>query len=75
VAAGGGDGDGRDLLVARRDGGADGDAFGAHREAVGGVFDIAAGEDFAGGGEDGGADLEAGVGRIGVGASLARRIA
>lgn len=67
VAAAGGDGDGDDFLVPRGDGAADGDALGANRQAVGGVLDIAAGEDFAAGGKDGGADLEFGVRGMGVG--------
>ena len=66
VAAAGGDGDGDDLLVPRGDGATDGDALGADRQAVGGVLDVAAGEDFAIGGEHGGADLEFGVGSVGV---------
>ena len=37
------------------------DALGAHRQAVGGVLDVAAGDDRAVGGFEGGADLEAGV--------------
>jgi hypothetical protein len=66
VAAAGGDGYGDDLFVTRGNGAADGDALGADRQAVGGVFNIAAGEDFAASGEDRGADLEFGVGGVGV---------
>ena len=78
MAAAGDDGDGDDLLVPRGDGRADGDALGADRQAVGGVLDVAAGEDFAVGGEDRGADLEFRVGGVGVAADceggLAQRI-
>ncbi len=38
----------------------DRDALRAHRQAVGGVFDVAAGDDLAGVGLERGADLEAG---------------
>jgi hypothetical protein len=58
VAAGGGDGDGGELFVSGGDGGADGGALGADGKAVRGVFDVRAGEYIAGGGEDGGADVE-----------------
>lgn len=66
MAPAGGDGDGDDLFVTRGNGAADGDALGADRQAVGGVFNVAAGEDFAAGGENGGADLEFGIGGVGV---------
>ena len=68
MAAAGGDGDGDDVLMPCGDGRADGDALGADREAVGGVFDVAAGEDFAAGGEDRGADLELRIGGVSFGA-------
>ena len=67
MAATSGDGHGNDLFVTRGDGAANGDALGADRQAVRGVLDVAAGEDFAIGGENRGADLEFRV--RGVGAS------
>ena len=42
-------------------------ALGAEGEAVADVFDVCAGDDFAGGQKERGADAEAGVGRVGVG--------
>ena len=48
------------------DGGGDSSLFGADGEAVRGVFDVAAGDDVAVGEQDGGADAEVAVGRIGV---------
>ena len=48
------------------DGGGDGGLFGADGEAVGGVFDVAAGDDSAVGKQDSGADAEVAVGRVGV---------
>ena len=64
--SGGGDCEKLEVLVAGGDGGKEGGAFGADGEAVGGVFDVAAGEYLAVGGEEGGADEEIGV--FGVGA-------
>jgi len=48
------------------DGRSDGGLFGADGEAVGGVFYIAAGDDSTVGEQDGGADAEVAVGRVGV---------
>ena len=41
----GGDNDRIEFSMAARDGGADGVSFGADRQPVGGIFDIAAGDD------------------------------
>ena len=60
-AAAGDDGDGHDLLVPGSHRGANGGAFRANRQPIGCVFDVAAGEDFAGGSQNGGADVEVGV--------------
>jgi hypothetical protein len=48
------------------DGGGDGGLLGAGGEAVGGVFDVAAGDDVAVLEEEGGADAEVAVGGVGV---------
>ena len=48
------------------DGGGDGGLLGAGGEAVGGVFDVAAGDDGAVCEEEGGADAEVAVGGVGV---------
>ncbi len=63
-----GDGDGADVdgWAVEADGGGDGCLFGADGEAVGGVFDVAAGDDVAVGEQDGGADAEVAVGSIGI---------
>lgn len=50
--------------LARCDGGEDGGALGAVAKAVGGVFNVAAGVDFARAGEHGRAHAELGVGRV-----------
>lgn len=65
-----GDGDGADAEdgTVEADGGGDGGLFGADGEAVGGVFDVAAGDDGVGGvvEQEGCADAEAAVGGVGV---------
>jgi hypothetical protein len=48
------------------DGGGDGRLFGADGEAVGGVFDVAAGDDSTVPKQDSGADAEVAVGSVGV---------
>jgi hypothetical protein len=48
------------------DGGGDGGLFGTGGEAVGGVFDVAAGDDVAVFEEDCGSDAEVAVGSVGV---------
>src|SRR5262249_5293545 len=65
----GGDGDAAELADAFADGFEDGDALGADGEAVGGVFDVAAGVDAAFGVFQGGADLEVRIRGEGVGAN------
>ena len=50
----------------KADGGGDGVLLGAGGEAVGGVFDVAAGNDVAVGEEQSGADAEVAVGSVGV---------
>ena len=54
------------LPCAGGDGGKDGVALGADGQAIGGVFDVAAGENAAILQQDGGADMEMGIRRIGV---------
>ena len=63
-----GDGDGADADggAVEGDGGGDGGLLGAGGEAVGGVFDVAAGDDGAVCEQEGGADAEVAVGRVGV---------
>ena len=41
-------------------------ALGADGEAEGGILDVAAGDDFAGGCEEGGTDFVIGIGGVGV---------
>jgi len=48
------------------DSGGDGGLFSAGGEAVGGVLDVAAGDDLAGFEQDGGADVEVAVGGVGA---------
>jgi hypothetical protein len=60
------DGADADFGAVLRDGGGDRGLFGAGGKAVGGVFDVAAGDDFAGFEEDCGADEEVAVGSVGV---------
>ncbi len=50
----------------KADGGGDGRLFGADGEAVGGVFDIAAGDDGTVPKQDSSADTEVAVGGVGV---------
>ena len=59
------DGEGREVAVPGRDGLEDGGAFGADRQTVGSVLDVATGENLARGGEEGRADLELRVGGVG----------
>ena len=47
VEVGDGDGADADLGAVEADGGGDGGLFGADGEAVGGIFDVAAGDDVA----------------------------
>ena len=61
----GDDGQGLESPLAGGDGGKDGHPLGADGGAEGGVFDVAAGEDAAVGGEDGGAYGEVGIGGVG----------
>jgi hypothetical protein len=63
-----GDGDGADANpgAVEADGGRDGGLFGADGEAVGGVFDVAAGDDVAVGQKECGADAEVAVRGVGV---------
>ncbi len=76
AAAAGGDGrgagaggvDAADALAAAGEHGGDGRGLGAVADRIGGVLDIAADIDVAVIGEDGGADLEVGIRRIGSGA-------
>ena len=55
-----------DLGAVLGDGGGDGGLLGTGGEAVGGVFDVAAGDDVAVFEEDGGSDAEVTVGGVGV---------
>ena len=61
--------------AALADGAKEGIAFGAAGEAVGDVFDIAARDDGAVVEEEGGADVEAGIRRVGVAGSILSRLA
>ena len=63
-----GDGDGADahLGAAEADGGGDGGLLGADGEPVGGVFDVAAGDDSPVRKQDSSTDAEVAVGRVGV---------
>ena len=54
------------LWTVGRDGGKDRRTLGAIGHSVGGVFDVAAGKDLAGGSKDGGPDAEFGVGCVGI---------
>src|SRR6185436_6248697 len=67
------DGDALQFSLAGGDGGENGGALGAVAQAVGGVLDVAAGEDFPRFREDGGADAELGVGGIGAAGGGLRR--
>ena len=69
VAAGAGGVDALDALAAAGEHGGDGGWFGAIADGIGSVLDIAADIDLAVIGEDGGADREAGIGRVGFGAN------
>jgi len=55
-----------DLWAAETDGGGDGGLFGADGETVGGVFDVAAGDDSTVRKQDSGADAEVTIGGVGV---------
>ncbi len=70
VEVGDGDGGDADLWSELGDGANEGGSLGADSEAVADVFDVGAGNDFAGFEAQGCADAEAGVGRIGVERSL-----
>ena len=59
------------MPLAGGDSGKDGHPLGADGGAEGGVFDVAAGEDAAVGGEDGGAHGEVGIGSVGGVSGLA----
>ncbi len=65
MSAPGGDRKHGELLLAGSDGSRDRDALGTDREAVGGVLDVRARVDLTRGGEQRGADLEVGIGRVG----------
>ena len=66
VEIGYGDGADADCGAVEADGGGDGRLLGAGGEAVGGVFDVAAGDDDAVVEEDGGSDAEVAVRGVGV---------
>ncbi len=66
VEVGYGDGADADAGAVEGDGGGDGGLLGAGGEAVGGVFDVAAGYDGTVREEEGGADAEVAVGGVGV---------
>lgn len=66
VEVGDGDGADTDVRAVQVDGGGDGGLFGADGEAVGGVFDVAAGDDGVVGEQESGADAEVTVGGVGV---------
>jgi hypothetical protein len=66
VEIGDGDGAEADLRAVVGDGARDGGLLGAAGEAEGGVFDVAAGDGFAGFEQEGCADAEVRVGRVGV---------
>ena len=66
VEVGDGDGTDPDLWAEETDRSGDGRLFGADGEPVGGVFDVAAGDDSTVCEQDGGADAEAAVGGVGV---------
>jgi hypothetical protein len=66
VEVGYGDRADADLWAVETDGGGDGGLFGADSEAVGGVFDVAAGDDSTVREQDSGSDAEVAVGRVGV---------
>src|SRR5690348_5626987 len=68
----GDDGDGFEIVLALGDGFENGDAFGAEREAVAGVFDVAAAIDASGFGMNGGAHEKFGERRVRVFAGGAR---
>ncbi len=63
-----GDGDGADAYAgtAKSDGSGDGGLFGAGGEPVGGVFDVATGDDSTVRQQEGGTDTEVAIGCIGV---------
>ena len=66
VEVGDGDGADADAGAVEGDGGGDGGLLGAGGEAVGGVFDVAAGDDSTVCEQEGGADAEVAVGGVGV---------
>ena len=68
-----GDGDGGDADVGTElgDGADEGGSLGADGEAVADVFDVGAGDDFAGGKAEGCADAKVGIGRVGIERCLA----
>jgi hypothetical protein len=66
VEVGDGDGTDADFGAAEGDGGGDGGLLGTAGEAVGGVFDVAAGDDSTVCEQEGGADAEVAVGCVGV---------
>ena len=65
-AAGTGDGHCLEVVVSIGDGLEEGDALGAAAKAVAGAFNISSGNDYAVGGAEGCADLEAAVGGVGA---------
>jgi hypothetical protein len=66
VEVGDGDSADADFGAVEADGGGDGGLLGTDGEAVGGVLDVAAGDDVAVGEEECGADAEVAVGGVGV---------
>jgi len=66
VEVGDGYGADADFWAVEADGGSDGGLFGTDGEAVGGVFDVAAGDDSTVGEQNGGADVEVAVRRVGM---------
>ena len=66
VEVGDSDGADTDVRAVETDGGGDGGLFGADGEAVGGVLDVAAGDDSTVGEQNGCADPEVAVGCVGV---------
>jgi len=65
-----GDGNRIEAMVPGGNGGEDGNAFGTDGQAIGGIFDIAAGEELPAG-PDRSADVEAGIGTVGPAGSRA----
>jgi hypothetical protein len=66
VEVGDSDGADADAGAVQADGGGDGRLFGADGEAEGGVFYVATGDNSTVGEQDGGADPEVAVGRVGM---------